>query len=59
MIAAGYAHSLALKSDGTVVALGCGGAYNFGQCISQKPRFGALRRGSSRVSLVVSRGERR
>jgi hypothetical protein len=30
-----------------------------GRVISQKPRFGALRRGSSRVSLVVSRGERR
>src|SRR5947208_3509510 len=31
-IAAGYAHSLALKGDGTVVAWGCGGGLDFGQC---------------------------
>ncbi len=30
-IAAGF-HSLALKSDGTVVAWGCGGGADFGQC---------------------------
>src|SRR5205809_653763 len=31
-IAAGYAHSLALKGDGTVVAWGCGDVTNDGQC---------------------------
>jgi hypothetical protein len=31
-IAAGSAHSLALKGDGTVVAWGCGGNANAGQC---------------------------
>jgi hypothetical protein len=31
-IAAGYAHSLALKEDGSVVAWGCGFAWNLGQC---------------------------
>jgi alpha-tubulin suppressor-like RCC1 family protein len=31
-IAAGYYHSLAVKSDGTVVAWGCGGGLDYGQC---------------------------
>ena len=31
-IAAGFAHSLALKGDGTVVAWGCGSSPNDGQC---------------------------
>jgi hypothetical protein len=31
-IAADFFHSLALKSDGTVVAWGCGGGEDFGQC---------------------------
>ena len=31
-IAAGMAHSLALKADGTVVAWGCGGGFDYGQC---------------------------
>jgi hypothetical protein len=31
-ISAGGFHNLALKNDGTVVAWGCGQAYNYGQC---------------------------
>src|SRR5437867_3109801 len=31
-VAAGEWHSLALKRDGTVVAWGCAGGANFGQC---------------------------
>jgi Regulator of chromosome condensation (RCC1) repeat/PASTA domain len=31
-VAAGYYHSLALKSDGTVVVWGCGQVYDYGQC---------------------------
>lgn len=31
-VASGVHHSLALKSDGTVVSWGCGGSYNYGQC---------------------------
>jgi hypothetical protein len=31
-IAAGYAHSLAVKNDGSVVAWGCGDGFNYGQC---------------------------
>jgi hypothetical protein len=31
-VAAGHVHSLALKGDGTVVAWGCGGGTDWGQC---------------------------
>ena len=31
-IAAGHFHSLALKGDGSVVAWGCGGGFDYGQC---------------------------
>src|SRR5215216_7811675 len=31
-ISAGYAHSLVLKRDGTVLAWGCGRGRDFGQC---------------------------
>ena len=31
-IAAGQSHNLALEGDGTVLAWGCGGGLDFGQC---------------------------
>jgi alpha-tubulin suppressor-like RCC1 family protein len=56
-VAAGYFHSLALKRDGTVVAWGCGGSTDSGQCGVPSGLSGVTAVAAGNVNSLALKGD--